>query len=168
VAVTQTSQLTAMAVLSTGAAQNVTSQASWDSSNAAVATVSTSGLVTARGLGVAEISARYQAVKATKTISVMPPSSGFLLNFDIAANVSANDVTVIKNGISQVQTFLAQQAGGDISADQQLGMTVKIVADGSSPFCCTSGPTGLFFDVRHSDWNHSVPSGWSLSTDRGA
>src|SRR5205809_642109 len=63
VAVTQTSQLTATVVLSGGGTQNVTGQASWESSNTAVATVSASGLVTARGFGVTDITAIYQSVK---------------------------------------------------------------------------------------------------------
>ena len=166
VSATQTSQLTATVLLSNGRPQNVTAQTSWESSNTTVATVSGSGLVTARGFGVVEITAVYQSLRTTITISVTPPTSGSVLNFDIASNVPASDVMVIKTGISQAQMFLTNQIGGDISVDRQLSITVKIVADGSSLYCCSAGPTGLFFDVRHSDWSHSVPSSWTLTTDR--
>ena len=59
-AVGQTSQLTLMATLSSGAPQTVTSQATWQSTNTAVATVSAAGRVTAQGYGGATIRASYQ------------------------------------------------------------------------------------------------------------
>src|SRR5579864_5268290 len=55
----QTSQLGLTATLSSGAPQAVTSQATWQSSNTGVATVSTAGLVTAQGYGGATIKASY-------------------------------------------------------------------------------------------------------------
>src|ERR1700688_1652391 len=51
----QTSQLTLTTTLSFGAPQTVTSRATWQSSNMAVVTVSTAGLVTAQGFGFATI-----------------------------------------------------------------------------------------------------------------
>jgi hypothetical protein len=58
----QASQLTATATISSGATQTVTSQATWQSSNTAVVTVSTAGLVTAQGYGGATINASYQGM----------------------------------------------------------------------------------------------------------
>ena len=55
-----TSQLSATASLAGGAAQTVTGTATWQSSNAAVATVSAGGLVTAVSAGTARITATYQ------------------------------------------------------------------------------------------------------------
>ena len=57
----QTSQLTATATMSNGTTQAVTGQATWQSSNTAVATVSAAGVVTAVGDGEATVTATYQA-----------------------------------------------------------------------------------------------------------
>jgi trimeric autotransporter adhesin len=70
----QTSQLTATATLSNGTTQNVSAQATWQSSNKAVATVSATGLVTSVGAGTAIISAVYQGQTGTVLASVTIPS----------------------------------------------------------------------------------------------
>ena len=64
----QTSQLTATASLSNGTTQDVTSQATWQSDNASVASVSSSGLVTANAEGEATITATYQSKSGTLKI----------------------------------------------------------------------------------------------------
>src|SRR5438128_2708399 len=56
------SQFTAIANFSNGTNQNITSQASWQSSNATVATVSSSGSVTSTGSGEADVRATYQTL----------------------------------------------------------------------------------------------------------
>jgi hypothetical protein len=55
-------QFSATATLSNNATQNVTAQATWSSSNPAVATVSASGLVAAITAGEVDIAATYQTV----------------------------------------------------------------------------------------------------------
>ena len=60
-AVGATSQFTAIATLSGGATEDVSSSATWSSSNTAVATVSASGLVTSVRSGTAVISATFPA-----------------------------------------------------------------------------------------------------------
>lgn len=72
-AVGQTTQLSAIASMSDGSSQNVTSSSVWQSSNAAVATVSASGVVTSRGAGDSEISATYQGARAATTARVTLP-----------------------------------------------------------------------------------------------
>jgi hypothetical protein len=67
----QTVQLDAGATLSNGEYPDVTSVATWQSSNAAVATVS-GGLVTAVAPGTVTISATYQGRTGTVNISVAP------------------------------------------------------------------------------------------------
>jgi hypothetical protein len=62
---TQTSQLTATEGLADGTQQDVTSQATWTSSNAGIATVSATGLVTAVALGQATITATFQTLSGT-------------------------------------------------------------------------------------------------------
>jgi hypothetical protein len=73
-AANQTSQLTATATLANGTTQNVSAQATWQSSNTAVATVSATGLVTSVGAGTAIISAAYQGQTGTVLTSVAIPS----------------------------------------------------------------------------------------------
>jgi hypothetical protein len=63
-------QLTATAMLSNGMQQNVTSSATWTSTDTAVATVSGTGLVTSRTKGTADISAVYQGRTARATARV--------------------------------------------------------------------------------------------------
>jgi hypothetical protein len=69
-------QFSAIVTMSTGAAEDRTSSATWSSSNTAVATVSPTGVVTAQGDGAATISAVvafFQAVKNV-TVATAPPA----------------------------------------------------------------------------------------------
>ena len=66
----QTRQLVATATQSTGTTSDVTQQATWQSSTPAVATVSSTGLVTAVAQGEAEISATFQSVRGTLGVGV--------------------------------------------------------------------------------------------------
>lgn len=61
----QTSQLIASANLSDSTSQNVSSTATWSSSNPAVASVSSTGLVTAVSFGTATITANYQGAQGS-------------------------------------------------------------------------------------------------------
>jgi hypothetical protein len=65
-----TSQLTAVFVPAGGASQDVSAKAAWQSSDPTIATVSNAGLVTGRGFGTATISAAYQTLTATASLSV--------------------------------------------------------------------------------------------------
>jgi hypothetical protein len=67
-------QFTATATLSNGVTQNVTSQATWQSSNAAVATVNSAGVVTAVAIGEVDVTATYQSVAGRARITVVPAS----------------------------------------------------------------------------------------------
>ncbi len=69
----QTSQLAATANYAKGTTQDVTSQATWTSATPAIATVSSTGLVTAVTAGVAEIRATYQNVTGSLQITVNKP-----------------------------------------------------------------------------------------------
>jgi uncharacterized protein YjdB len=74
IAVGQTSQLTAMVVLSAIGAgtQDVTSQASWRSADNSIATVSASGVVTGVAHGATTVTASYQGVVGSAQITVTP------------------------------------------------------------------------------------------------
>lgn len=70
-----TSQLTATANFSSGAPQDVTSTATWTSSDNNVATVTSGGLVRSAGNGVATITATYQGRVGTLTVAVVLTAS---------------------------------------------------------------------------------------------
>ena len=69
-AVGAATQFTATATLSDNTTQSVTSQATWASSNNAVATVNSAGVVTGVGAGEADITATYQNVAGRSHIAV--------------------------------------------------------------------------------------------------
>ena len=172
VAIMQTSQLAASATLSNGESRDVTSAAVWESSNTTVATVSPSGLVTARGFGVADIHATYEEVTGGASVSVMDRGTGTLLQYDVAANVPARELEPIREGISKAQDFLASRVGGDIPVNVQLGITVKVVATGmgnpdrwADGSCCTGlDETGArpFFDVKSPGWLNRGSPPWGV------
>jgi len=66
-----TAQFTATATMSDGTTQDVTSQATWQSSDAAIATVSATGAVTGVGAGTASVTATYQSVAGSDQITVI-------------------------------------------------------------------------------------------------
>ena len=172
VAIMQTSQLVASATLSNGESRDVTSEAAWESSNTTVADVSPSGLVTARGFGVADIRATYEGVTGDASVSVMDSGTGTLLQYDVAPDVPARELELIKEGISKAQDFLASRMGGDIPVNVQLGITVKVVATGmgntdrwGDGACCTGlDETGArpFFDVKHPGYLRRGSPPWGV------
>ena len=68
-----TSQLAAMAALSDGSTRDVTAQAAWSSSNAAIATVSNTGLVLGVSAGSTDITAAYQGRNGSIRLDVVVP-----------------------------------------------------------------------------------------------
>jgi hypothetical protein len=66
-------QLVAMARMSDGATRDVTTAAVWQTSNAALATVSSTGVLTVVGSGEVEVRATYQSVLGTLKILVSRP-----------------------------------------------------------------------------------------------
>jgi uncharacterized protein YjdB len=71
-AVGATSQFSAMATLSDGTTQDVTTLATWVSSNPDAATVSSAGLVTGIAAGAAAVQATYQSVTGSDQITLAP------------------------------------------------------------------------------------------------
>jgi uncharacterized protein YjdB len=71
-AIGATSQFTATATFMDGTSQDVTSQATWSSSNTSDATVSSIGLVTGVAAGTVAIQATYQNVIGSDQITVTP------------------------------------------------------------------------------------------------
>ena len=71
-AVGATSQFTATATMGDGTTQNVTSQAAWTTSNASIASVSSTGVVTGVGAGSVSVAAVYQSVSGSDAIVLVP------------------------------------------------------------------------------------------------
>ena len=65
-------QFTATASLSDGTTQDVTSLATWQSSDSSEATVSSTGVVTAIAPGSVSVTATYQSVTGTDQITIAP------------------------------------------------------------------------------------------------
>jgi hypothetical protein len=97
----QANQLTATATLSDGTTQNVTSSATWQSSNATVATVSSTGLVTAVAAGTTTITATSQGRSGALVVSVSPaePSGTGDISM-MTPYVNAADIVAVNEAFS--------------------------------------------------------------------
>lgn len=71
-----TQQLTVTATFASGGSQNVTADASYESSAPGVATVSASGLITAVSEGSATVTATYRGQSGTCAVTVTDPIEG--------------------------------------------------------------------------------------------
>lgn len=118
-----TAQFTATATLSSGATQNVTSQATWQSSNTAIATVNNAGVVTGVAAGDVDITATYQSVAgrsrvtiAVKTFSLSGnvtdgTSGGILPNINIAITSGPHTGASTKTDATGAYTLPGLEAG---------------------------------------------------------
>jgi hypothetical protein len=146
----QTSQLAAKATLSNGTTQDVTTQATWSSSNTAVATVTSGGLMKLLQVGAADITAAYQGVTGRLSVSVSVTSvSGtcqgtrasvrcsFTGTFTVAA-AGAVDASATVTGVSGQMALVmlgynpASTTGTTCSA-QFLTMPLPTSAVGNAP-----------------------------------
>lgn len=89
----QTSQLSATAHSAKGTTQDVTAQATWASSDAAIATVSSTGLVTSTGIGTATLTATYQNVSGSTRVTVTRPPS-YVLSGLVTESVPTTSTTL--------------------------------------------------------------------------
>jgi Carboxypeptidase regulatory-like domain/Bacterial Ig-like domain (group 2)/Putative binding domain, N-terminal len=118
-----TSQFTSTATLSNGTTQNVTSQATWQSSNAAIATVSNAGVVTAVAPGEVDITATYQSVAGRARITIAQStfairgvvtdatSGGILPNIDLQITAGPNTGLATKTDSAGAYTLSGVLAG---------------------------------------------------------
>jgi hypothetical protein len=141
-------QLTATATLVDGTSQNVTGTATWRSSNASVATVSSVGLVTALASGVATITATYQNQTATSTVptSIGPPAGSIMTATINGAPFSAAFVSVTMSanqGVPSGQLLSISGTSGFTVPFQILGITIP-AALGTYEFGPGNIPTGSF------------------------
>jgi hypothetical protein len=83
-AVGATAQFNATATLSDRATPSITGLAAWSTSNAAVATVSSSGVVTGVSVGSVDITATYQGVAGVAHVSIAGPPSPASCTFSLS------------------------------------------------------------------------------------
>jgi hypothetical protein len=135
-----TAQLTATASLSNGSTQEVTGQAAWQSTNAAVATVSSGGLVTAVAAGSAEIRASYQTVTGSVPLEVKALPAQ---RFAICGTVTAGGAPVPR---AFVEIRDGLNAGRNVESDDQGGYCLRDLAPDS--FTMRAGKTGYDYVER--------------------
>jgi hypothetical protein len=98
VTVGQTVQFTATANMSNGTTQNVSTTASWQSSNASIATVSNTGLATGVAQGNADIRATFQGMTGSLGLQVNPPATvAPVARFTVSGPGGSNVCRIIPN-----------------------------------------------------------------------
>jgi len=75
----KTKQLTANATLTSGVVTDVTTQATWTSSDPTIATVDSAGMVTAVKVGTCTVTAAMTGMSGTCTVTVTDPLLGLLV-----------------------------------------------------------------------------------------
>jgi uncharacterized protein YjdB len=139
----QVSQLTATQTLSNGMTQDVTTAATWQSSNSTVATVSKAGLVTAVATGTATITATYLGGMAGTLVVVVnntvtsvlvagPTSLGSAQTSQLSAAAS------LRGGMTQIVTNAAawQSSNPTVATVSSVGL-LAAVAPGTATITAT-------------------------------
>jgi len=153
-----TRQLTATATFTDGSQQNVTAQATWSSSDKTVATVNTSGFVTARALGTASITATFRATPTSDPIvnDSVDVEVDTLLSIDVSCQPygdSSGDVTrlaCLPSGLNfevhcrAIGTFAGFPGTFDITEQVKWRSTATTVAT-STGLVTFSGPVRQSF-----------------------
>jgi hypothetical protein len=124
--VSQQTQCSAVAVLANGTSQDQTLASQWSSSNASVASVSATGLVTAVSNGSVSITATFQALQGTRAVTVTLPS-----NFTLSGTLTDGTSHGILPGIT-IQ----------ITAGTNVGRSA--VTDGSGNYMMSGLSAGTF------------------------
>lgn len=151
-----TAQMTATAALSNGATQNVTSTATWRSSNNGIATVNATGLVAAVGSGAVDISATHQTSTATIRLTVPSPApstfslTGRVTDATSGAPLAGADVraTAGANAGKSSRT----DSSGRYSLDQLVAGSITLRADANHPAYVVLDRTTTLSGATQSDF----------------
>jgi hypothetical protein len=120
--------LSATAAFSDGSSQSVTSQATWETNNAAVATVSTAGVATFLAAGDAELKATYRGMSGTARVAVTPKAAP---RFQITGTINEKGTTHTVTGVT-----VAVVDGPDAGR--------STVTDGGGAYTLANVTTGTF------------------------
>lgn len=173
----QTSQFTVTATLSDGTTQNVSTSATWQSSNAGLVSVSTAGSVTALSPGTATITAIYQGKSSDLEVTVVGGAGGdggsdqirvlYVIPQDRAFR--SDYAVAIENALTNLRSWYRTQLAGRtfslFSAQPQTcrlsrpaeyyasDSWSKVLADVQSCAPVSYGPSGfvwvLYVDILH-------------------
>ena len=127
-----TQQLVATADLSDGSTRDVTGVAEWTSTDAAVATVDASGLVTALGTGSTTVTATFEGVQGSTEVTVEPPPVTLT-----RLTIDPSPVALSAGGSEQLT------ATGFFSDDSTQDLTDSVVWSSADSKVATVEPGGL-------------------------
>lgn len=133
--VAETQQFTATGTLTGGGTRDVTTTATWASSNTAIATVNASGVAVGVSPGSANITANQGGVSASVSLTVDPPA---LSAITITPTNPANDPPVIN--VNETQQFAAN---GDFADFTTKDITTAVTWTSSSTNVATITSAGL-------------------------
>jgi len=149
-----------MASLSNGTTQDVTGQATWQSMNAAVASVSNAGLVTAVAPGSADIRASYQSISGTVTLEVKSaPAAGFA----ICGTVTETGGAPVSRAFVEVRDGV--NAGKGVESDDAGRYCLRDLAAGS--FTMRAGKGGYDYVERGVTLTADTTVNFSLAPQQG-
>jgi carboxypeptidase family protein/uncharacterized protein DUF3761/Big-like domain-containing protein len=131
-------QFTAMATMADGSVQNVTSQSVWTTSNAAIATVSASGMVTAVKEGGVSIRATFRSVTDSEYHNVTPllfyRTTGTVSEVPPGFNALPGARVEITLGTGAGEFRMTDGSGGfDFGTLKGGNFTFRITRDGFAP-----------------------------------
>jgi Domain of unknown function (DUF1929)/Bacterial Ig-like domain (group 2) len=142
----KTQQFTATATLGANVTMDVTQSSTWASSNKAVATVSTTGLVTAVGAGTATITAVYTTRKGSDVITVSSTAPPNLGQWSAPQNLGITAIHMAMLNTGKVLTFSypVGRNGGPTPA-RLFDPIAKTITDVTLPFPVDIFCSGLSF-----------------------
>lgn len=118
---------TATGTYADGSTQNITSQVTWASSNAAAATISAAGLVTPAGIGSTNISATLGTIVGTTSLSVIPAPLAITttsLSSDFIGEADSN--TIVASGGTAPYTWSI--SAGALPAGMTLNASTGVIS----------------------------------------
>ncbi len=120
----------ALSVTARDAAGNVLSGRvpSWSSSNTAIATVSSAGVVTAVQSGTVTVSASVEGKTATATVTVRTPAAGAVASLEVTANASSLKVGQSTQAVATVRDSAGTVLSGQLITWKSLDATIATVS----------------------------------------
>src|SRR5438105_12790313 len=157
----QTAQFSAYGVSQMGSAipttNNITGSVSWSSSNTAVATINSSGLVTAVGAGKAQITASKDGLASSSDVTVSLSSGGGTGGSSITITPS----TVTETFIGETTQFIAT---GSLNGGSTQKLTSQVTWASSNTQVATITSGGLATAVAPGTTTITASSGGTIAT----
>lgn len=142
----ETQQLAATGTYNDGSTQDLTSQVTWSGSASTVATVNSTGLITAQAAGKGTITAALGSISGTDTVTVVPPVVVSIAVTPVKSSVTETETEQLhatgtfsdgsKQNLTQTATWTAAQSG--IATISSSGL-VTAGQPGTTTISATSG-----------------------------